>query len=168
MNHTPSTRQELLTHYISQRLESSFTPHKINTATRKHFLTCQKVLPAKFMNITTHPCHLTERHNLNFVTFPIHRQTTLVEPSRSSRTQRTRSRPLLAILDLRRHPILYLGPRPSNYQPTTYRCHSGFPALKFSACFTWISRCIYPRPSVIRRCSPCTTRLVRMRNYKNC
>ena len=30
--------QKLLTHHISQRLKSSFTFHKINTATRKHFL----------------------------------------------------------------------------------------------------------------------------------
>ena len=50
-----------MTHHISQRLKSSFAFLKINTDTRKHFLTYQKILPAKSINITTHPYYLTER-----------------------------------------------------------------------------------------------------------
>ena len=50
-----------MTHHISQRLKPSFTCLKLTPALGKHFLTYQKILPAKFMDITTHPYHLTQR-----------------------------------------------------------------------------------------------------------
>ena len=64
------------------------------------------------MNITTYPYHLTERQlKLCHVRDP----STVTGPGLDSpNTWRTRSRPLFAICDGRRNPILYLGLRPSN------------------------------------------------------
>lgn len=46
-----------MTHHIFQRPKSSFTSLKINAGTQTHFLAHQKILYAKFMNITD-PYHL--------------------------------------------------------------------------------------------------------------